>query len=695
MNLSIFLILCFTSLALTSTKAFEETTIKSLLFFDPLHDASTTLFRTKRGSITYNGQSENGKSLEYLLIDFKPVNATTILKDISQACDLNAYTFSKLHYHEQTSSLVYYCAANNTLLILDQDTFKVQSTIYVDLNITLEETRISDDGNAIAIVGMNQFYHSTHPPSRLIIINLNTRTVTTNLIFDKVTDNSQALVAFASSGLRKFILISGLLDKNIILDISEIVLLGNTFKLISLSRVSYQRDVSPAKFYVPELFFIQNLIITNTKNEIKLFNTLGGLVSTIPGLQFRACNFNKTFPNLPLIGRGQANKVFYANILGQVNRYIVDGTSITSDILTSGFNTQFARGTSQQQGDLIFNVQRSAGNDSFQVLNVTSLKNIYFMPNSYSKLMSSNSTYAILSSSTLSIYNLTDDTLLNQFNLALSTTSQTALPPYYYDANNAMLYVLRQKEKDICNFISIDLQTATLESWGTTQSANICPGRIIQVSSPGSSQNVIQNQDGSFLIFSENYGFTDFIPPQEFQSSFITVNFSTLSVKLVGNRQRAHGGWNLAYFEYNDQTGNFTMTSCSQLLKMDLIDGRAFYLLQEDIIYAPTGSILAIINTTSSSVSTYPSFFAHAFPSVLQDQSVIFSDDLSRNLSGSPPLLISPGGNVGPLPGSTASTVGAVVTGPSTYSTSDGRGSSVSLVKFHRINQSTLQKIYI
>jgi len=693
MTLVIFLILCFTITAFSSTKLPEESTIKNLLFFDSFSAASPTFFRTKQGSISYNGvNGDAGRDPEYLLINFNPANVTTILKDISQACDPVMYTFSKLHYHEQTSSLVYYCANNNTLLILDETTFKTKITIPVDLNITFEETRISDDGDSIAIVCINQLYNYTHPPSHLIIINLATKTVTTNVIFDKHLNSSQILVGFASCGLRKYV-VTSTLGVYVLMNISEIVILGNTYELVPLANVNYQTDYMLSFLYVPELYCIGNLVITNSNSQLIFFDIKNQTPTSIDGLQFRSFSFNHAFPELPIIGRGQTNNVLYANVRDEnrnnvVIRYTINGSSITSDLIANGSFAQISRGTNLQRGDLVFVLPQSLTN-LFQVVDVESLKTIYLMSNSYDRLMSTDSTYAVLNFQTLYVFNLTNDAIIQDFSVVFPS-DLSAVPLYYHDLANGIFYALNQTDFNsrTCDLISIDLKTTELQIVDSFNDRNICTGRITQVGLPEKPEAVIKNSDSSsFFILSNTYGFLNFQLPQEFLLSFILADFSNLSIKLVGNRQKVFGGWSLANFEFNNETQQFTMTSASKLPNMNLIDGKTFYTLQENTIYATTGPFLAVINTTSSSVNTYSSLFNHILPSLTQNgNSMIVSDDPLKPSSGnSPYLLIS--GSEEPLPGVTKNTFGAQATGSSTYYLVDGYGSGVRLVTFHKNNK--------
>ncbi|RYE37494.1 MAG: hypothetical protein EOP48_28625, partial [Sphingobacteriales bacterium] len=140
-------------------------------------------------------------SPSYVLLNFNPTNITQILQDISNACDLSSfYYFSKLYYHEETSSLVYYCARNNTLLILEEDGFTVQGIIPTSIEDQFNETKITCDGNSIVLLGINGLYTSQATSSQMIVINMDSKTVTSHLYF------KQAAVGFASDGLFRYII---------------------------------------------------------------------------------------------------------------------------------------------------------------------------------------------------------------------------------------------------------------------------------------------------------------------------------------------------------------------------------------------------------------------------------------------------------------------------------------------------------
>src|SRR5262249_35231302 len=114
---------------------------------------------------------------QYLLIDLESRNATQILVDIIAACDNTTYIYNRILYHPSMSTLVYYCTQNNSLLILDEEEFTVQSVIKVDVDRIFEETQLSSDGSTVVIIGMRTPLSGEFYPSQFIKIDLATKSI--------------------------------------------------------------------------------------------------------------------------------------------------------------------------------------------------------------------------------------------------------------------------------------------------------------------------------------------------------------------------------------------------------------------------------------------------------------------------------------------------------------------------------------
>src|SRR5690348_4377895 len=120
---------------LTLTSALNATLTNSLFFINQYNQLSYKLLHTSNGIHAYS--VETGPATQYLLLDPQSGFVTPILSELMDACGhKGAVVFDRLHYHVLTSTLVYYCTANNSLLVLDETNYTVQANISTQLNET-------------------------------------------------------------------------------------------------------------------------------------------------------------------------------------------------------------------------------------------------------------------------------------------------------------------------------------------------------------------------------------------------------------------------------------------------------------------------------------------------------------------------------------------------------------------------------
>ena len=190
---------------LTVVFTFDETLVKSLAFFTPSDATSPYAIRTRHGSIIFTGHSNTLVDFEYVLVDFESRTSSQVLVDTSKSCDKRAYTLSRLFYHQLTSTLLFYCTSNNTILILDQDTLIVQSTIAINLNVTFNETRLSASKNLLVILGNDYLTSEAGQPSQLIKVDLTSEQVVDCIIFNSQLSPKEIVVGYASTDSSEFI----------------------------------------------------------------------------------------------------------------------------------------------------------------------------------------------------------------------------------------------------------------------------------------------------------------------------------------------------------------------------------------------------------------------------------------------------------------------------------------------------------
>jgi hypothetical protein len=142
---------------LAIASAFNATFENSLFSVNLDNGLSYTLFQTRGGIVAYDVYTFHNIN-SYMLINLETKNTSVILSDIVAACTHNPALFNRLHYHVATSSLLYYCIKNNSLLVIDQSTYTVELTIPTNVNTIFEEVRLVPQGYSLVVLGMIWYF---------------------------------------------------------------------------------------------------------------------------------------------------------------------------------------------------------------------------------------------------------------------------------------------------------------------------------------------------------------------------------------------------------------------------------------------------------------------------------------------------------------------------------------------------------
>lgn len=689
---------------LTTASAFQENLVKSFLLFDSaIRPVSPALIRTKQGSISFTGNLDyfSEAAPEYLMINFESQNVTRILTDISQSCDTQSYGLSRLFYHQLTSTLAYYCAENNTLLILDENHLTVQSTIPVNVSIKFNETKLTSSGNLLLVVGTDRLITGSPTHSHLIKIDLTNDKVIDHVVFDQHLKDGEMAVGYAFTNSSEFIVTSMPYNNTALL--YSLNSTKNSYELTQLYNFTYPWGYPDDYSIIPELFIIGNLIITNNNTDLLFFNLTGGLVQSQANLDLTSTSdLGKVL--LPALARSHQEDVFYINTVVNFNKYSVirfqiQGSHVTSQIVDKQSKASLAVGN-HDLGDLLLLYNYPLG--VFSVLDVSSSHTIYSADQSFDEYILSNTTYINYYNEKFTVYNLSNDALLG----SASFQQPDYKTSYFLDKKGDQVYYFNGLGWiGNCTVKALNLKTGKTRTTKYNFNSGSCGGIIIQaeLTDSGADNIVARMSDyGDYILASERFGLVNFTNPPTISGGQINVSdFNTLTISLVAVNTSIYGGWTKTILTYDTSSKSFIIQNSTKISNMDQADMRTYYPSEDSKIFATGTSSLTIIDMKSSSGSTYPLLYKQIIPSVFYDGSgnshLIVSEDINPILSSfatnTHPYLFE-SGSLNHLPGTNNATIFAKAAGKSSYYTLETPGSSVKVVRLYSVAQKADKIVY-
>ena len=681
---------------LATISAFEATPSKTLMFFDPFGNTATALIRTKHGSISYSGETaakKSGLTPQYTLIGYNPANVTRILTDIVAACDQGISYFSKLHYHQQSSSLVYFCNSNKSLLILDEDNFTVKKSIAVkvDKSTFSTEVKMVSDGDSVVIILINGIFKTSPQPSQYVRINLSKNTLTESVLLDKHLSNGEIIVGFATDGTNDYLISNIFNDQQIKVAIYSIAFTQADYVLLRLNEFTISGGLKNSRL-ITQIFCLGSFVVTNNAKEIIFLNSDGKVVQKINNLDFTYLPFSGSdeYALEPMLVKGKEDAL-YANLKiapghFDILKITVTGQNITSKVISTSINQIHVAIGNKLQNDLIFRLDAlNPQGNILEVFEPETSKVLYSMSNIYQGIFTTKTTYTILHFNVLTIYKLSDDSLVKNLFVFIGANIN---PNYYHDIEQGFFYYLSYPQTpNQCDLIKVNLVNGDLQKLSSFNDGNICNGgKIIQVNST-TSEAVIQAKDNSFKILSNKYGQVSFTYKVWFAAGIINVNFETLTVSLVFNE--LYVGWVLASYNYDSKTNNFTVATYSELKNIEFYRQPTFYNVGATKIYAMGYGVIsskfAVIDLITETAQVFDSPLSDPIPTKIVDNgktdSVILSQDTSKGLAQVPYLLTSNG--IGKLDGSNEFSIGAKASGPCSYYVADGLITSFKYVRIY------------
>jgi len=675
------LLLCFIGLASALNPPLNVTLQKNYFFLGPDGYFSTEFYQTRNGIITFNIETINQTGLvsQYLLIDMTTKDVKPILTELVQACEIIAPTYQALHYHAQTDSLVFFCSTNGSLLILDQSNYSIQTTIPLSLSENWPVFKLSTDGMNVALLFMGKYFTPSPQNSTLIRVDLQTKNIASQIVFDQGFEAGEAVVAFASNANITSVATNRIQNETLITTVYLLDTFGSTYQVTPLR--NFTTPISKFDFrIVTKLFCIGNLIAVNNNRDLNIIDQQD-LVTTVPKLRFLPINSLEAAYYYPVMTSQYGSNDLYAQVnFNDISKYTATGNTLTSQDFGS-FGSMYVAFGSQATADLMFTCDIVGL--YFTIINMQTLQPIYSAVNGYNNIMLTNTTYAVVQSFNfhnpqIYIFNSKNDTLISKYAITND---------YYYTKDQQIVSFFNVSGPTGSVLAHIDLLTGnvwtTLNFPDTKKYVN-CSIPALRITDNGNPEFVVQ-VSSSYFFYTEVSGFTQF----NFSSSFmidskkINVDLESLTFyfydfDLITRKT------NITYYQFDPSSQQFNLLG-TNLLKVPFEYGMGFVNTSQSVTVTKTS--FTIINGLGDvqAPETYSFTSAWDYFTSFQDnvgnQYLIPTKAIFMDTKGSPPGLLA-FGNFTSLPGVRNESVRAQSAGVNSYWVADSF-SSIGLVRFY------------
>lgn len=662
---------------LTTAFALNATLTKNFFFVNSYNKLSYKLFHTSNGIIAYNLESSlNGPIPQYVLLDPISGSASPILTDLLSSCgQVGGVVFDRLYYHVQTSALVYFCTANNSLLILDERTYAVHDAIPTGISEKFAESKLTSDGNDVYVLLMGTLYEMNQTSSQLVEINVPARTVTRKIVFEEGFGDQEFVNGFVSQNQEAFALTNHVDDQGLTtVSIYSLNLTGNTYESVKLKNFSYHANPN----YLSQLFLLGDILVTNDIGNLYFLNKQGQTVSNY--ILVTSKSFG-TVPQIPAIIAQEGSCFLYVQFYQEILvKFTAQGDNILYDSIGTVFDFQIAYGN-RYTSDLLLTIDVAQQN--FTITNLQSSELVYSALTSYQDFVITNSTYGIVKSGIIYVYNRRSNALIGSVSLPVSYQINYDTDTIYFTKTEAGY--------SACDIMQLDLTTLNVQEVKQYFFIELCQGTISQfkLSDLGHPEFVVSNSfDNDFLVVSSTYGVVDFDRALfSTEAELIVPNYETMSFYQIQSDPSGNTT-QVSYYEYN-----YTGTVGNLFILKDSYDiassASSFYPVGTQKVIAVRSGSFSVIDLEYGSTTDYSFPTNTKTVSSFEDNAgrkhIIFSDiRTAGDWKGTftPPSLFDLNG-VSQLPGTNNFTVQAGAAGKCAYWIVDGYISSVGVVKFY------------
>jgi len=669
------LLLC----SFTLISALNPSLSKKSFFVSPDNHFSQELFQTRYGIISHdivNEESQNTSFSQYTLIDASSREATAILASIVSACEFAAPVFQHVHYHVQTDSLVYFCPQNASLLIIDQSSYTVQTSIPFNIDNSFPIAKLSTDGQNIAIICMDTLFNETPKSSFLLKVDMQTQKIVAEILLTTV----DPVVAFASTKTAAYIATNHFQYHSLITTVYSLVTIGNTYQVLQLA--TWRTPPTPKINIITKLFCVGNYIITNNGPEIYFLNQQGGLPQKIPAsIKSITADQNGLF-QLSMTSTYNSNDFYFISNESIAYKYEMTGYNIVSKQIGSYGDIQVAYANLTSQ-DLMFAFDASG--PYFNIINLQTLQTIYKRPSGFTDGILTNATYSIVqagtNSSSISIFDLSNDTLITTvpINKNYYFTKEQGIVSFFNLTNN------------LCYLQHVNLINGS--TWSTWKAVDwICNYSIIAltITKMGTPEFVFSlSQD--FRIYSPGYGIIQFMfyPKTAYDTLGFNENRGPFNFYLY-DANPSQNNITATLYIYDDFNHIFRLAQQNQITNVSATNG--FFSINNTKVIALSNDTLTVITEISSTTEKYPTLADWNSAKIFQDNDGIHYAILSKD--GLNPALWTYGGYI-PLPGLRNESIMANPAGSQSYWVVDAPSSNVGVARFYNVSGSCQEKARI
>lgn len=388
---------------LTLGSALNATLEKSFFTLSTESGLMPQLFQTRTGIIAYAfGINYDSGSLypQYYLLNIENKNVTPILQDLITSCDQGPSDLDRVHYHALTYNLVYYCSNNNSLLILDETDYTVKTVIPTGINQILQEVRLTSDGYSVSILGLTGLLSSTPSPTHLVKVSLQTQTVTTHVIFDHDLASGEAVTAYASSGQNMYVVtntVTGTTPSKT--SVYSMTLIGSSYSLTLLASIN---STSEEARTIPELYCVENLLITNQESTLIILNNKGNVLQQIETLQqieyVSPTGTDGSYYRVELFADYGASDFYALWINSTITKFTAQSGGFSFEDFGSAGFMYFALQDQNTNSLLLTVATDNVGN--FTITDLSTSEILYVSAAAFFKIMITDSTYTVVNFAT-------------------------------------------------------------------------------------------------------------------------------------------------------------------------------------------------------------------------------------------------------------------------------------------------------
>jgi len=685
------ILLIASSLSLLSS-ALNPVLQKNYFFVDAYSHLSYELYQTRNGTIAHSIKPLDGKNYtsRYALINLDTKDAVLILSDLVSFCDIPNPTFQSLHYHAQTDSLVYYCAKNTSLLILSQQDHTVHETIPLNFQTSLPIAKLSTEGVNVVVLLMDKLFIQSPKNSALFKINMQTKKLTAQVLFNQNLTSNEAVVAYAAGKTYNYIATNKVQGYDSTTVVYSISLVGNTYQLRQMA--SFKTSIMPFQI-ITKLFCLGDNVVVTNGIYLTFLNQQGTVLGSFV-TKIKALNGESSGILHPAVTAQYNGTSLYTLLpLFRLGIHSVVNNAVQSKESPGNYGDfQIAFGNpATSGGDLIFSLDYYK--ELFAILDTKTFQPIYQAVSGYADIMLTDSTYAAIQGWNFSnyqvyVFSLKTDALLMKVPIGTKD--------YYYNKNQQIITFLNTQIASGCVLSHIDIVSG--KTWTTTNFAEgdpICSSFVAnaQMTSSGNPEVVFLFTD-RYVILTENYGKQTF--PVASDTDSINVNFRTLDLYYL-SANRTTNQITASLYSWSPLTRNFIRVT-TNILQNRPVENQGFFVLNQTTALALSNTSVTIVNKLNSAWTkdNFPNNYnsVTVFEDSSKTQFALFgynNSELAKGNNG-PMLFNSKSSSFVEISGKRSNTVNGKVTGPNSFALHDDLYSTIGLVRFYNSDPNEKRK---